>query len=305
MFPDNSNDLEQKRIEAEIRRNEAEEKKLLNEAEEIKKRLDWKFLPPRIVIQAVLAGIVAAGLLAAWGIGYLKPIILKNNELATLENKILASENKNAKELNEAQRKELEKLNEQATNELKQLKAQNSELQQQQQNSAKLIADLKSKLEQISVEYKELSENLGTTETERTKYKELASATRKEIDNLKSELDRLQIASTRTKRRSQTLSDRLITAVLADTIWTLYIDSVLLSDIVFKLGGVLEVLEKPHTTYRWFVKDSKITLERNDGNSIYESSKVEDIGFSSLKGRGFNRKGLVWDWTATLNPSKK
>lgn len=81
------------RIESEINKNNAERDKFLCEANQIKE-LSHQIFSTRAMLQAVLGGIVAAGLLSVWAIDYLTPILQKKRELASLENKILSEMNK-------------------------------------------------------------------------------------------------------------------------------------------------------------------------------------------------------------------
>lgn len=81
----NNPELEDQRLASEIARNEAERDKLLREADEVNRRLEQRWYSGRVFLQAVVAGVVAAGLLTAWGIGYLKPILARNTELNRLD----------------------------------------------------------------------------------------------------------------------------------------------------------------------------------------------------------------------------
>ena len=69
----------------EIKRREAEIAKLQAEVEEIQRRLDRGIFTPRIIAQAAIAGLVVAGLLAAWFIGYTAPILSKDSLKAQRE----------------------------------------------------------------------------------------------------------------------------------------------------------------------------------------------------------------------------
>lgn len=99
---------ENERLKSEIGRNRAERRKLLLEAIETRQRLRRPWYKVQYLLQTVLAGIVAAGLLAAWIVNYFEPILKKGNELAKLENKILESKNKEMKHEVERLKKLLE-----------------------------------------------------------------------------------------------------------------------------------------------------------------------------------------------------
>ncbi len=56
------------------------------------KQLKKGWLTPRIVLQAVVAGLVGGGLLAAWGMGCLKPLLSAQTELDKIERRNLVAE---------------------------------------------------------------------------------------------------------------------------------------------------------------------------------------------------------------------
>ena len=66
---------------AEIAKVEAERKKLEIEVEEIRRRID-RVWTVRGILQAVVAGLVTAALLAVWVIGYFEPLLTADMELA-------------------------------------------------------------------------------------------------------------------------------------------------------------------------------------------------------------------------------
>ena len=89
---------ERERLKSEIERNRAERRKLLLEAMEKRQNLRRRWYHGQYVLQTILAGIVAAGLLAAWIVTYFAPIINKDTELKHLENQILTVKNKELQE---------------------------------------------------------------------------------------------------------------------------------------------------------------------------------------------------------------
>src|SRR5262245_59538586 len=70
---------------AELAKLEAERRKLELEADEIQRRLNAGWYVGRVG-QSVAAGIVAAGLFAAWTIGYFQPLLTADTELAKRRN---------------------------------------------------------------------------------------------------------------------------------------------------------------------------------------------------------------------------
>lgn len=105
---------------AEIAKIEAETEKLRAEISEVNARLKVRWFEGRFFVQAVVAGIVAAGLLTAWSVEYLEPILSKNSRLSAMEvdvkkheNELISlqhqiSENKLKQELAEISRKNQE-----------------------------------------------------------------------------------------------------------------------------------------------------------------------------------------------------
>src|SRR5207249_4040714 len=73
---------------------EAEGRKIDLESQEIQRRMAESWYSPRILLQAIVGGVIAGGLLVAWAIAYLLPILRKERELAKLESARLEAENK-------------------------------------------------------------------------------------------------------------------------------------------------------------------------------------------------------------------
>ncbi len=74
---DIKNDVENaqaRKILADARKIEAEANRLELEATEIKQRIDQKWYKGRFFVEAIVGGVVAAGLLSGWFIQYFKPI---------------------------------------------------------------------------------------------------------------------------------------------------------------------------------------------------------------------------------------
>jgi len=84
---------DEKLRKAEIAKIEAETEKLKAEMNEVNARLKIKWFEERFFVQAIVAGIVAAGLLTAWSVEYLEPILSKNNRIAEMEVEIKRHEN--------------------------------------------------------------------------------------------------------------------------------------------------------------------------------------------------------------------
>jgi len=84
-------ETEKRIIESEIAKNGAEKTKPNLEAEEVQKRSSQRWYSGRIFVRAVVGGIGASALIAAWMIGYFQPILSKKQELAELNNQIEAA----------------------------------------------------------------------------------------------------------------------------------------------------------------------------------------------------------------------
>ena len=90
-------------LESEIAKNKAQEKKLNSEADKIFEISNKTSLNNESIVKAIIGGIVAAALLAAWIIAYLQPIISRKNELAEIDSKVWAKQNELQKLINNQQ----------------------------------------------------------------------------------------------------------------------------------------------------------------------------------------------------------
>jgi len=160
-------EAEMRRIESETAKNEAERRKLTAEAEEVEKRLRKKWYVNELFVKWVLGGVVAAGLVVAWWIIYLHPILNVKQELAKLENMRLAEENVSEKQKNEQQRQENEKQ-----------KKINEEQHQENDRITKGMSELKVRFDSLSKETK-------LTAQERSKLLVQANALNEDIAQLR------------------------------------------------------------------------------------------------------------------------
>jgi len=119
-------DAEKRRLESEIARNEAENRKLIAEFEDLEWRRKWRIKGP--LIKWGLAGFIAAGLFAIWCISYYEPMRQTKQINAELNNAKLAKENWTQTQINEQQRQENEeqkKINEKQRQENERLTNEN------------------------------------------------------------------------------------------------------------------------------------------------------------------------------------
>lgn len=125
-------DLEKRRIESEIAKNEAESRKLIAEFEDLEWLRKWRIIGP--LIKWGLAGFIAAGLFAIWCISYYEPMRQTKQINAELNNAKLAKENWSQMQINEQQRQENEiqkKINEQQRQENERVNSENRKKQAQ------------------------------------------------------------------------------------------------------------------------------------------------------------------------------
>jgi outer membrane protein OmpA-like peptidoglycan-associated protein len=158
-------DLERRRIESEIARNEAENRKLIAESEDLERRKKWHIIGP--LIKWVLGGVIMAGLLANWVISYYEPMRQTKQINAELNNAKLATENWTQMKINEQQRQENEKQ-----------KKINEEQRQENNRITKGMSELKVRFDSLSKETK-------LTAQERSKLLVQANALNEDIVQLR------------------------------------------------------------------------------------------------------------------------
>jgi hypothetical protein len=189
---DPMSDLEIRRIESEIAKNRAEEKKLTAETQEVERRLSQKWYSGVSLAKWVAGGIVLAGLLAAWIIGYFQPILQKEQEVTKLENKRLAEENLLQKQENDKQ--------------LKVLAAENDTLKGQIALAVSQAVEQQLAWKELSNEYRQLANKQQITEEEKARFATMATKADKESDSLKSQINQLKSAQIAVKERAEKLA---------------------------------------------------------------------------------------------------
>lgn len=288
-------DIESRKIESEIARNEAERKKLNLDANK------WF-----ISLKYLIAGIVAAALITAWGIGYLKPILKKNNELSDIENRILAAENIEQKNRIEEHQKELEEREKLYQEDLKSLDSINSAIKIQQKESAKLVSNLQDRLNKVSREYNRLAQKQQTNESERIRYAKLANETKEEALALKFNLNNVRATQQKTEKRTIEISEKLLSSNLINSCWKVvkFEDGVSMETayIVLLPNGNLMQSRAPNKPssgkHNWRVEGSKLIFELNDKFVTYKA-KITGPDPQSIKGVANNKRKSKWNWKAT------
>ena len=136
-----------------------------------------------------VAGIVAAGLLAAWGIAYLKPILQKENELARIQNEILSHRAERQSQVNDslalvldAQRDSLVSARAYVDSLIEVYETKLLGTEERLRHVSRELADL-------STQYAALSENVDLLESQRIRYQFLADSTRALSDSLRTALE--------------------------------------------------------------------------------------------------------------------
>jgi hypothetical protein len=189
-------DLEIRKIESEIAKNRAEEKKSTAETQEVEKRLSqWWWYSKESLVKWVVGGIVAAGLLAVWIIGYFQPILQKDQEIAKLENKRLTEENLLQRQENEQN--------------LKALGKQNDSLSVGFNLAVDQATKQQANWKEISEQYRELAKNQQISEKERARFATLATKAEEANEDLKNQINQLKTAQTAANTRSEKFASEI------------------------------------------------------------------------------------------------
>ena len=150
------------------------------------------------VAKGVVGGIVAAGLLAVWAVGYFKPVLQKENELSRIENQVLKFRAERQSQANELTRDSL----------MRSLASADSlrvvlefELDSLRETYGARIMDLNLRLQSISQQYARLSGDLNLSEAQRAGYKLLADSTSAQLDSLRAAHEQLKRSAATQKRR--------------------------------------------------------------------------------------------------------
>ena len=157
---------EVERLQAETRKFESEREKAALETQEIQRRLRRRWFLRGFLLQAVIGGAVAAGLLVAWVTAFFGPMIEAKTNLSEIEVKKLAAQNELERLRNLAARQELE---------------------------AKLTA-LSQQYTQLTTQYGALARSFDLSEAERERFAELSTRAASQVDSLQQQLDSLRTA---------------------------------------------------------------------------------------------------------------
>lgn len=203
---DIKNDIENaqaRKILAHARKVEAEANRLELEATEIKQRIDQKWYKGRFFVEAIVGGIVAAGLLSGWFIQYFKPILSHEQELVKIEIRRLEQENKLETATNKEKAILLAKQNSEIRNQLSQLTNKNNDLKGAQGEAVELAKSLKQQLEETKASYNILSQKSELTEAERQEYEELYGQAKNQLTAVQNDISKLESAKKETEKRTE------------------------------------------------------------------------------------------------------
>lgn len=299
-------DLEASRFQSDIARLRAEEAKFLAEAQEIEKRNRSTVFTPKILLQSLVAGLVAAGLLVAWGIGYLKPILERNQELSRIENKILSAENRQQKVRNNEQKISLALLKKALGQDLDQLQEENKKLQSQIDDSKTLSTTLKSRMEDLSRQYEQLSREKVLTASEKNQFEILAVEAQMEVANLRNELGELALAQDQAQANSRSISDQRLTTWLAGSQWAIREEDwdPPNHDLSLLPGGKVDWISAKtdagrNAEHSWAVDNGTLTIKINNGFVTFVST-VDGSTPETLTGTIRNKPGKSSSWTGEL-----
>jgi Pregnancy-associated plasma protein-A len=166
------------KLKAETEKYEAERRKIDLEAEEIRQRLTRKWYLTRYLLEAVIGGLVAAGLVAAWATQFLQPMLQSKEELR------LAQTQKQAVQV------EVETLR----NEKERLKLEKDRADIQQKYDSLVAAKTKE-----AENYQALARSIDAKEGERKRSIELAQRSVAELDLLKKKVSELTTGDSKEK----------------------------------------------------------------------------------------------------------
>ena len=201
-------DIEARRLEAEIKKNTAESKKLSIEAIEIEKRLTQRWFSLKVMIQSAIGGIVGAALLAAWLISYFSPVLSAKQELAKLDNAKLKIILETAKEKNDRTENQLQEIRDTVKVQLESLKEQNENLKIAQVEAGARTKLLQTQLRDMSKKYMELAEKQSVAD-KKEQYTQLAIKTGKEVEALGRQITQLKSEKIQTAARTDQIAQQI------------------------------------------------------------------------------------------------
>jgi hypothetical protein len=297
------NNLEDKRVKSEIAKNEAEKIKFQSETKKIEQSLKTNIFSLDTLLKIIIGGIVTAALISAWIIGYFQPILEKNQELAKIEAKILSQKNEEQRLLNIEVSKSLQNLKELTDRNLEVIQIENKKLKEQQAESEKVLVNLKSRLLEISNEYKIISQDNILNANMKKKFSELAFNTQREAELLKEQLELISQSKEISENRSQIINNRVNISWLMSGTWKVkFIGVDDLSDNIWRFypEGKMqyEKGEPVGNDHHWELENETLTITLFNRHST-GTATVSDSRPTSISGKMINIEGKRWDFIMT------
>lgn len=151
---------------------------------------------PRYLLQATVGGIVAAGLLAAWIIGYLKPILTAQDEVNKQQNKVALLQIEEKELYLSKAKDELKDARVNHQKELELIQRENRQLQDKLEAAHRSYEQLKKEYEKTQKELAQQAKETSRNAEEKARLNELAMEAQQNAEQLKAELIEIQKAQT-------------------------------------------------------------------------------------------------------------
>ncbi len=212
------------KLDAERRKSEAERVKLWLEAEEIRKRLHTKWYQETTTLKWAAAGIVVGILLLTWMIGYVRPVLEYEQEIARLrgeaallESQKLAHQNAIDRAENEQRAKELQRKDKTITEELAFLAAERENLQALLTHTQEDKTQLAKRYARLASDYDNMAQRQQFTERQRVQFANLAESVSAEVEALNRDIEEVQKAVKESEVRVRTIQTQLDTREIQGT----------------------------------------------------------------------------------------
>ena len=219
-----SDDVLAFKLDAERRKSEAERVKLWLEAEEIRKRLHTKWYQETTTLKWAAAGIVVGILLLTWVIGYVRPVLEYEQEIARLrgeaallEAQKLAHQNAIDRAENEQKAKELQRKDQNIKEELAFLAAERENLQALLTQTQEDKTQLARRYARLASDYDTMAQRQQFTERQRVQFANLAESVTAEVEALNRDIEKVQKAVEESEVRVRSIQTQLDTREIQGT----------------------------------------------------------------------------------------
>ncbi|MFB3067732.1 MAG: hypothetical protein ACE1ZI_00555 [Acidobacteriota bacterium] len=213
------------KLDAERRKSEAERVKLWLEAEEIRKRLHRKwYQETTTILKWTAAGLVAGTLVISWVVGYLRPVLEYQQEVASLraeaallESQKVAHQNAIEKAQNEQKIQELKREDETIKEELAFLASERENLQALLTRTEEDKTQLAEHYVKLASNYDDLAQRQEFTERQRVQFADLAKSISAEAEALNRDIEKVHRAVQDSEARVRTIQTQLDTREIRGT----------------------------------------------------------------------------------------